>query len=617
MLDINNDSLYKTFSINIENITNFKQATQEEIQWLDACIKANKFVSLEESKKNYQEESNPPFKIGDKVFLEKHYKTDLEIEDYSKGIPLDTDLIVKNISFTTNIYGNGSTKKWCVWFQDYFNGHPAEKFKPISELKSKQDNSLLEEAKKRYPIGTKFITAGNSKEIFIVKTDEFYWYISDTIANRNTNGLIYKNGKWAEIIEEPIKQDVKMYKYEVVNCTTQKEWDFVLSKNNPKNLSNSTFNYDGSENTCFIFKGNDTFGYCRLSYFENHNSRILSFEEWCKEFGYSFEKKTTNPDRTDNKNIASFGEYKTGDKIKVLVNGGNNTDHPSHKTNVNGGEIITIQSFEKNQNYIVAICEEECVIHLEQFPEKFSKISKQINYSCLNLEEWLNEVKKLNLSEKKLAEYIGESRYCDYKSVYCKLEGSNSDSKAKILFEKWNKEEWIPQVGDWVVFMPEKAKELSLYTECWNKPYVLKITRINDFSFRFSKEEMKRVGYETVGDCGNDRKCFRKAEPHEIPKSNEKVGLRQQITDNHIVPYNDHEVILNYTEPPSYVELKWNIHPDPLQKEFYDSVFNNQEPIIYSKKQNKKLITSIPEEKIVQFNKKSKKSNSIKCLTTK
>lgn len=84
------------------------------------------------------------------------------------------------------------------------------------------------------------------------------------------------------------------------------------------------------------------------------------------------------------------------------------------------------------------------------------------------------------------------------------------------------------KVGDWVVFNPEIAKDLNLYSDCWNKPYVLKISDIKPSlleeggqSLEFTSEEMKRAGYITIlRSCSNNSKCFRRATTEEIQAVN-------------------------------------------------------------------------------------------------
>lgn len=79
--------------------------------------------------------------------------------------------------------------------------------------------------------------------------------------------------------------------------------------------------------------------------------------------------------------------------------------------------------------------------------------------------------------------------------------------------------------GSYVVFLPEYAKRKGLYTECWNKPYILKVDSVEENCLIFSAEEMTRAGYFTTCSCSNNLKCFRPATEEEIKSVQQfKVG---------------------------------------------------------------------------------------------
>lgn len=89
-------------------------------------------------------------------------------------------------------------------------------------------------------------------------------------------------------------------------------------------------------------------------------------------------------------------------------------------------------------------------------------------------------------------------------------------SKKEKPMEK--EENWIPKVGEWVVFLPDKAEKLGYSSSTWNKPYILKIDSTRPGSLEFSKETMIKAGYSgATMTCSNDSRCFRKALPEEIP----------------------------------------------------------------------------------------------------
>ena len=106
------------------------------------------------------------------------------------------------------------------WYSNYEDGEcvifPSKDQRDWSKyLKEKESEALLEEAKRRYPIGTRFrpahLTKGNG--YFTVETDNFVQNGSGSIRSLTVNGeifdgrnngynrTIYFQGEWAEIIE--------------------------------------------------------------------------------------------------------------------------------------------------------------------------------------------------------------------------------------------------------------------------------------------------------------------------------------------------------------------------------------------------------------------------------
>jgi len=90
-----------------------------------------------------------------------------------------------------------------------------------------------------------------------------------------------------------------------------------------------------------------------------------------------------------------------------------------------------------------------------------------------------------------------------------------------LKFMEENMEIWkelqIPdfKVGDWVVFNVEKAKEMNLYTNFWNKSHILKIDEINNNSLSFNNSNLSNLS--------NHIKLFRLATPVEIESVQPKI----------------------------------------------------------------------------------------------
>ncbi len=89
------------------------------------------------------------------------------------------------------------------------NGIGLDKIELYSEPVVKE-LSLLEQAKLKYPIGTKFKVVHLPNLILTVKNHEDYYFQTDEIVNLNveeningcTGGSVYRKGQWAEIIDD-------------------------------------------------------------------------------------------------------------------------------------------------------------------------------------------------------------------------------------------------------------------------------------------------------------------------------------------------------------------------------------------------------------------------------
>jgi len=114
---------------------------------------------------------------------------------------------------------------------------------------------------------------------------------------------------WELMPEGFIPEEEKKYQYEVVHCTTQEEWDFVLDtipKHYQLSKEKHRFeeyckNYPEGIAVCWEDKS-----YCGLEYFTKYNTKIYSFSEWYKKFNHK-------PDFMKETNC----EFKVGDWVIV------------------------------------------------------------------------------------------------------------------------------------------------------------------------------------------------------------------------------------------------------------------------------------------------------------
>lgn len=62
---------------------------------------------------------------------------------------------------------------------------------------------LLEEAAKRYPIGTKIICLGNGSHC-VVNRHPYFYCSENSLAGANERCVLYRKGKWAKIVNNKI-----------------------------------------------------------------------------------------------------------------------------------------------------------------------------------------------------------------------------------------------------------------------------------------------------------------------------------------------------------------------------------------------------------------------------
>jgi len=75
-------------------------------------------------------------------------------------------------------------------------------------------------------------------------------------------------------------------------------------------------------------------------------------------------------------------EYKVGDYIYVLGDGGNNTNHPMYKAAAHVGDVIRVDLIgapngNTKSNFKVAISDEGHVLYIDQYPNYFRKATQQ------------------------------------------------------------------------------------------------------------------------------------------------------------------------------------------------------------------------------------------------
>ena len=172
---------------------NLREATSDEIKWLEACEKAGKFISKEEVLN-----PKPKFNIGDWVHLTWDNDGDEDI--------FQIENILKDGFYVNPLYRNG---KFLLDGVPLLMQPKRQTFRLATEKEIKE--ILIKEAKRRYPVGTKFNTPDSDadyakeqvviKPIFTITKDYRHrTIITIAITSKNSEGICYVDGKWAEII---------------------------------------------------------------------------------------------------------------------------------------------------------------------------------------------------------------------------------------------------------------------------------------------------------------------------------------------------------------------------------------------------------------------------------
>jgi hypothetical protein len=170
---------------------------QGQIKWFATKQEAEDFAKTLTKTTNMED-----FKIGDWI-------VSLEDRDNYRKIG-DVFQVVKfgfqpnMIYYTNKTWGEASTFRKALLHEIPNN----------VEVLKQTEKKLLAEACRRYPISTKFkcITYGD-----IVSPDNYLFYTGDdfTFVTNGNNGFMYRNGKWAEIVEETVKPQFMEREFQV------------------------------------------------------------------------------------------------------------------------------------------------------------------------------------------------------------------------------------------------------------------------------------------------------------------------------------------------------------------------------------------------------------------
>ena len=170
--------------------------------------------------------------------------------------------------------------------QNYFKPSTKEAFDAQNNnIKQPDLNNLLEEAKKRYPIGTKVDSLGGMSDQ-IINHNNPYFVENNKHIRFTENCLVYNEGQWAEIIE-PAKPVETKSKYRIAAEEALKKFSDIQIGDEYMTIRNNT--YIANKSPRIVEDGSDTFIDCG-------NGFLWRFDE-PNLFGYKINKtifKKTN-----------------------------------------------------------------------------------------------------------------------------------------------------------------------------------------------------------------------------------------------------------------------------------------------------------------------------------
>lgn len=411
-IQTNTNNFYKCGAkMHIDNVK--RLATEEEKAWLNHCIKKDKFVPKEEFLKQYKQEfivgkwykynnwyikylknSNGYFRSSEEIFNKEHKIIESNFGECDKEKVLLTDL--NEIS-------------------DYLPEGHVDKIMTIKE-------SLLEEAKRKYPIGTVFKSAlKHDSNPYVGKVVKgMYLDNNSHIWNGDSIGFLYDNGKWAEIVSNLEVNEFKKGDYIV-----------LLKKSNTKYFTQNYIYLQNKNYQCF-YTNCDSIGETTSggAYFEDKNNWRYATPEEIDEYnrvGKPFDVTTLKQKEMSIQEIQEECKkrFPIGCKFKCA-----NTKQESILLQDN--TVYTIDN-----NNIYASYGRGCLYHQGKYAELIS----------------LPEIKEKSVFE--YVEYINTK----YKGQIVKVEDWGCGSYCKVIFPNGNKEQPFKHL---VKFSTKEAYENQL-----------------------------------------------------------------------------------------------------------------------------------------------------------
>lgn len=238
-----------------QSLSKIQKATEEEKHWLNKCIKANKFIPLEEALKSFKQEvlvqtnliqedacnsckyitncSKGPHNIDGKTkcsaYGGQHYPKEINtmkenVEEVPEYVELYKsgwdDKLLNTIWKTSNRFPSENVNWTTSWtwkylltdenHKQYFRASTASAYN--AQFKKEEPMDLLAEARKKFSPGVTF-KSPQSGTIYTIPISCNFYKESEGIRydSEGKQPWIYYNGKWAEIVSEAKQPEEKKY----------------------------------------------------------------------------------------------------------------------------------------------------------------------------------------------------------------------------------------------------------------------------------------------------------------------------------------------------------------------------------------------------------------------
>jgi len=203
--------------------------------------------------------------------------------------------------------------------------------------------------------------------------------------------------------------------------------------------------------------------------------------------------------------ITTCKGFNIGDIVETLDTGGNETVHPKHtKSYLKIGEQLTIESFEKFNGFVVALCKGGYVLHFEKYHEKFKKVekvkTKQLRLEDCKVGKWYTSSGWSTNSVARLSTGRGSFPF-DYAGTFEKHSYTDSSWCECSYYTEVPEPAWFKDLG--------KAKPSKSTTKNWwddldeyDDNYVVCITNegttiFEDFVYKTNHTNLEEGGFIT------------------------------------------------------------------------------------------------------------------------